>query len=59
MRETIPYIGEWYWWVERTLNGVSQCTISYGDSKDLILVHTVKLNPMIKAHPQEEWSLVV
>ena len=31
------------------LNGVNQCTISYRASKDLILVHTVQLNPMIKA----------
>ena len=39
-----------YWWAGRNLNGVSQCTISYGASKDLILVHTVQLKPMIKAH---------
>ena len=31
-------------------NGISQGTISYGASKDLILVHTVQLKPMIKAH---------
>ena len=31
-------------------NGVSQGIISYGASKDLILVHTVQLKPMIKAH---------
>ena len=31
-------------------NGVSQGTISYGASKDLILVHRVQLKPMIKAH---------
>ena len=31
-------------------NGVSQCTITYGASKYLILVHTVQLKPMIKAH---------
>ena len=31
-------------------NGISQGTISYGASKDLILVHTVHLKPMIKAH---------
>ena len=36
--------------VGRNLNGVSQCTISYGASKDLILVHTVQLKSMIKAH---------
>ena len=34
----------------RNLNSVSQCTISYGASKDLILVYTVQLKPMIKAH---------
>ena len=39
-----------YWWEGRNLNGVSQCTISYGASIDLILVHTVQLKPMIKAH---------
>ena len=38
-----------YWWAGRNLNAVSQCTISYGASKDLILVHTVQLKPMIKA----------
>ena len=32
------------------LNGVSQCTISYGASKDLILFHIVQLKPMIKTH---------
>ena len=31
-------------------NGISQGTISYGASKDLILVSTVQLKPMIKAH---------
>ena len=31
-------------------NGVSQVIISYGASKDLILLHTVQLKPMIKAH---------
>ena len=31
-------------------NGVSQGTISYGASKDLILVHTVQLKLIIKAH---------
>ena len=38
-----------YWWAGRNLKVVSQCTISYGASKDLILVHTVQLKPMIKA----------
>ena len=38
---------------------ISQRTISSGDSKYLILVHTVQLKPMIKALPQEEWSVVV
>ena len=28
----------------------SQCTTSYGATKDLILVHRVQLKPMIKAH---------
>ena len=28
-------------------------------AKDLILVHTVQLKPMIKAQFQEEWYLVV
>ena len=40
-------------------NGISQGTISYGASKDFILVHTVQLKQMIKAHSQEKWSLVV
>ena len=31
-------------------NDVNQGTISYGASKDLILVHTVQLKPMIKPH---------
>ena len=31
-------------------NGVSQGTINNGASKDLILVHTEQLKPMIKAH---------
>ena len=31
-------------------NGVSQDTISYGANKDHILVRTVLLKPMIKAH---------
>ena len=31
-------------------NGVSQGTISYGASKDLILVCTVQLKQMIKSH---------
>ena len=39
-----------YRWAGRNLNGVSQCTISYGASKDNILVNTVQLKPMIKAH---------
>ena len=32
------------------LNGISQHTINYGASKDLILVHMVQLKPMLKAH---------
>ena len=32
------------------LNGVSQCTISYEASKDLILVRTEQLKLTIKAH---------
>ena len=39
--------------MERNLNGVSQRPISYGASKDLILVHTVQLKPMIKIHSSE------
>ena len=39
-----------YQWAGRNLNGISQHTISYGASKDLILVYTVQLKPMIKAH---------
>ena len=31
-------------------NGVSQCNISYGASKDLVLVHTVQLKTIIKVH---------
>ena len=55
MTPYLPYIGgrcRWVvlWWVGGTLNGISQCTISYGTSKDLILVHTAQLKPMIKAH---------
>ena len=34
----------------RNLNGVSQRTISYGASKDLILVYIVQVKLMIKAH---------
>ena len=34
----------------KKLNGVSQHTINYGAIKDLILVHTVQLKPMIKAY---------
>ena len=44
-----------YRWVGRNLNCSTQNTISYGTSKYLILIHTVQLKPMIKAHPQEEW----
>ena len=47
MTPYLPYIGAVS--VGRE-NSVSQCTISYGPSKDLILVHTVQLKPMIKAH---------
>ena len=43
-------VDERYQWAGRNLNGISQCTISYGASKDLILVYTVQLTPMIKAH---------
>ena len=32
------------------LNGVGQRTISYVARKDLILVHTVKVKPMLKEH---------
>ena len=38
-----------YWWAGRNLNGVSQRTISYKASKDLILVNIVQLNPMINS----------
>ena len=34
----------------RILNDVSQCTISCGASKDLILLGIVHLKPMTKAH---------
>ena len=34
----------------KNLNGVNQCTISYGASKDLILAYKVQQKPMIKAH---------
>ena len=34
----------------RNLSGVSQHTINYGASKDLILVHTVQLRLMIITH---------
>ena len=34
----------------RSLNGISQCTISYEASKDLTLVRTVLLKLTIKAH---------
>ena len=44
------YIGGRYQWAGKNLNGVSQHTINYGASKDLILAHTVQLKPMIKAH---------
>ena len=36
--------------MRRNINGVSQRTISYGASKNLILVHTVQLKPTIKVH---------
>ena len=41
-----------YWWavLVGVENGVNQGTISYGASKDLILVHTVQKKAMIKAH---------
>ena len=35
---------------EETFNGISQHIISFGASKDFILVHTVQLKPMMKAH---------
>ena len=44
------YIGGQYRWVGRNLNGSSQHTVSCGASKDLILVHTVQLKSLIKAH---------
>ena len=34
----------------RNLNGISQRTISYGASKDLILVYIVQVKLMINAH---------
>ena len=34
----------------RNLHGVNQCTIRYGATKDLILVHLVQLKSMEKAH---------
>ena len=49
MTPYLPYIGGRYWWAGKNLDGISQ-HISYGDSKDHILVHTVQLKPMIKAH---------
>ena len=47
--DSLPSI---YWWVVSVdeKNGIIQGTISYGASKDLILVHTVQLKQMIKAH---------
>ena len=33
-----------------TFNGISQHIISFGASKDFILVHTVQLKPIMKAH---------
>ena len=49
MTPYLPYIGGRYRWAGRNLNGISQHTISYGSSNDLILDHTVQLKPMIKA----------
>ena len=46
----LPYIGGQYRWAGRNLNGISQRIISIGASKDLILVHTVQLKSMKKAH---------
>ena len=46
----LPYIGGRYRWAGRNLNGISQRTICYGASKDLILVNTVQLKSMIKVH---------
>ena len=34
----------------RVFNGINQCTISYGASKDFILVHTVQLKMVTAPH---------
>ena len=41
-----------YWWAVSVggKNGVSQGTIIYATSKDLILVHTIQLKTMIIVH---------
>ena len=46
----LPYIGGRIWWAEKNFNDVSHLTISDGASKDFILVHSVQLKTMIKAH---------
>ena len=43
-------IGGRYWWAGRNYNGISEHTVSYGASKDLILIHRVRLKLMITAH---------
>ena len=45
-------------WAGRNLNGFFQHTSSYGASKDLILVYTVQLKPMIKAHSSERMASI-
>ena len=47
MTPYLPYISGNCRWAGRNSTGI---TISYGASKDLILVHTVQLKPMIKAY---------
>ena len=45
MTSYLPYIGGWYRWVE---NGVSQNTINYVASNDLISVYNCTANTNIK-----------
>ena len=46
----VCYIKVQYRWAGRNINSISQNTISYKASKDLILVHTEQLKTTIKPH---------
>ena len=50
MTPYLPYSGGRYRWSGRNFNGVSEHTVSYRSSKDLILIHRVQLKLMTIAH---------